>query len=102
MKRIILALLLVSLAATWAWAAYSNIGYKEFTSDATVTITGAPAGNLSIGTTTTDCTFILNPDRDDDGTPLTVKAGDSVTLTGISVYGFTVDWSGGVVDAYWW
>lgn len=102
MKKIILALAMVALAASVALAAYSNIGYKEFTSTATVTITGAPASNLSVAAIGADCTFSINPDRDDDGTPFTVRAGQSVTLEGISCFGFTVTLSGGTADAVWW
>lgn len=102
MKKMILALAMVALMATVALGAYSNIGYKNFTSTATVTITGAPASNLSIAAISADCTFTINPDRADDGSTFTVRSGQSVTLTGIDVYGFTVTLSGGTADAVWW
>ena len=102
MKKLIMALVLVALTATFAVAAYSNIGFKNFASTGTVTITGAPARNLSIYAMSADCTFTLNPDRDDDGTPFTVRSGQTVTLTGIDCYGFTVTLSGGTADAVWW
>lgn len=101
LKRIILALALVALVASVALGAYTSRGYKEFTADGSVTITGRPASNISVYATH-ECTFGITNHPQDEGWPVTVRAGSTVTMSGLDLYSFTIDWTEGTVDVYWW
>jgi hypothetical protein len=105
MKRlfyILIAVAAVALAATLAFGAYTNIGYRNVAEDQTITFTGAPASNMRvIAAAETSISFI--PDRDDDGVPFVIPAGGDLTFKNIGpFYGFTVDWNSGVTHIYWW
>lgn len=92
--------------------AYSNVGYATGTVSAgnpiTVAITGAPASWISVvnDNTTFEVTLALNPDRDDDGVPMTVRSQSILTMEPGSIYGFTISLgavgTSGTVDVYWW
>jgi hypothetical protein len=86
MKKILLALAMVALAASLAYAANRNFGYIEYaagTSDPTpVSWTGSPASNISVYAVSADLDFDLIS-YSGDNTTVTVKSGTTVTLDGL-------------------
>jgi predicted secreted protein len=105
MKKIILALAMVALAASLAFAANRNFGYLDEaagTTDQTISWTGAAAHNISVYAASADLDFTLNPISGDD-TTVTVKAGTTVTLDGLEFFGFTIDrTSSTAYEVIWW
>ena len=92
--------------------AYSNLGFATGTvasgSPLTVSIDGAPADFISVvnDNTTFEVTLDLNPDRGDDGVPITIREDSILTINPGSIYGFTISLGGvgtsGTIDVYWW
>ena len=94
--------------------AYSNVGFatEDIGSGVslTVAITGASATSISVVNNATDtdlvCSLDLNPDRDDDGVPMTIRPATILTITPGDIYGFTIAYISGTgtqtVDVYWW
>ena len=107
MKRAIFAaILLLALTASLAMAAYSNIGYIDSASGTdtiSVSWTGRSAGNLSVKPASQDVVLTLVPNRNDDGSSITVKAGTTLTLDGLDIKGFDiVRASATAVEVLWW
>ena len=106
MKRLILAAVMVAVFATLAFAAHSQKGGEwvaSGTTDPTITIVGAPASAFSIYAESADLTIAITGTTQDDGWPITVKAGTTVTMEGLSIYTITIDRT--VATAYqllWW
>lgn len=105
MRKIILALAMVALAATAVFAAYSNFGgvsETAATTPITVSWTGASANWITVVPESADVTLVLNPNRDDDGVPVTIKVGTSTTMYADYFYGFTVTRATSTAcDVYW-
>ena len=92
--------------------AYSNLGYETADVNAAnidVTITGAPADNISVvnnDDTSTEISLKLNPNRDDAGVPFIIRAETILTISPGSIHGFFITRTAGslasTVDVYWW
>ena len=106
MKKLILALAAVALFATAAWGTYSNKGGEVVaagTTDATYTITGRPASAFSIYAESADLTIGITGNTQDDGWPITVKAGTVVSMEGLDIYSITIDRTGSTAyTLLWW
>ncbi len=106
MRRFILALAMLAIFATVAWATYSNKGAKYVsagTSDATYTMTGRPASAFSIYTESADLTIGITGNTQDDGWPITVKAGTTKTMEGLDIYAIIITrTSSTAYDLMWW
>ncbi len=86
--------------------AYSNLGYLNLpagTGTDTITWASTPAHNISVVVFTNNIALTLLPDRDDEGTPFTIKAGSTLTMGELELSGFSiVRASTAEVDVYWW
>jgi len=88
--------------------AYSNVGAIEAASAGTpITASWDPpkggANWISIYADSQKVTFTIQPDPDDDGTPMHVQSGTTVTMRFKNFSGFTITRPvATAVDVYWW
>lgn len=105
MKKILLALTMVALAASLVYGANTYMGGEDAaasTDPITVSWTGKGANYLNVIPETADVTVTMNPDHGADGSPIPVKAGTSLLITQEDIHGFTITRATSTAVQYYW